>query len=386
METFVRVETSEGRSAIAVVSVWGHRAVEVVDAIFRPARGKPLADTPTGRLRLGRAGPGAGDEIVAVRLETATPTVELQCHGGYEAVRALVSALEQAGAKPCEVDEFKCPSSLVDDPLASQALADLPHAPTVRVAEILLDQAQGALRLELARIGHVLPMGTGPTLERLERLIGRAALGLRLLDGWKVVISGRPNVGKSRLFNALAGYARAIVDPTPGVTRDVITVRTAFRGWPVELSDTAGLREAEDSIERLGIARTRREQEGADLVLLVLDRSEPLLASDRDLIGSTAGALLVANKSDLPPAWKPDEAILGSSDMVSVSAESGAGLADLMAAIIARLVPDPPRPGEPVPFRPDHLARLVQAHRDLKSGHRQAALDSLAAIGPDRSG
>ncbi len=385
METFVRVETSEGRSAIAVVRVWGRRAVEVVDAIFRPARGKPLEDTPPGRLRLGRAGPGAGDEVVAVRLDAATPTVELQCHGGYEAVRALVSALEQEGARSCDVGEIPCSSSVVDDPIAFQALADLPHAPTVRVAEILLDQAQGALRLELARIGRSLPMGTEPILERLDRLISRAALGLRLITGWKVVISGRPNVGKSRLFNALAGYTRAIVDPTPGVTRDVVTVRTAFLGWPVELSDTAGLRETEDSIERLGIARTRREQEGADLVILVLDRSEPLLASDRDLIESTPGALLVGNKSDLAPAWEPDGTILGSSDMVSVSAESGANLADLMAAIIARLVPDPPQPCDPIPFRPDHLARLLQAHRELTIGRQQAALDSLAAIGSDRS-
>ena len=153
-----------------------------------------------------------------------------------------------------------------------------------------------------------------------------------------------------------------------------------------ELSDTAGLRETEDSIERLGIPRTRREQEGADLVILVLDRSEPLLATDRDLIGSTPGALLVGNKSDLPPAWEPDETIQGWSAMVSVSAESGAGLADLMAATIARLVPDPPQPGDPVPFRPDHRAPLFQAHRDLRNGHPLAALDSLAAIGTGISG
>ena len=121
-------------------------------------------------------------------------------------------------------------------------------------------------------------------------------------------------------------------------------------------------------------------------MILVLDRSEPLLASDRDLIESTPGALLVGNKSDLSPAWGPAETILGASDMVSVSAESGAGLADLMAAIIARLVPDPPRPGDPVPFRLDHQARLVQAHRDLKIGLIcRPPSDSLAAIGSDRS-
>ena len=117
------------------------------------------------------------------------------------------------------------------------------------------------------------------------------------------MIGGRPNVGKSRLLNALAGFPRAIVDPAPGTTRDVVRYPTSFGGWPVELADTAGLRGTDDLVESLGIERSRREQHQADLVLLVLDRSEPLQAIDRELIATTQGALLVANKSDLPPAW-----------------------------------------------------------------------------------
>src|SRR5206468_12815742 len=125
--------------------------------------------------------------------------------------------------------------------------------------------------------------GAAGPLDGLDRVIRRAAVGLRLISGWKVVIAGRPNVGKSRLFNAMAGFARAIVDPTPGVTRDVVTFRTAFGGWPVELADTAGLRATEDAIESMGIARSRREQVDADLVLLVLDRSELLQPTDHEL-------------------------------------------------------------------------------------------------------
>jgi tRNA modification GTPase len=385
METYLRIMTSEGRGAIAVVRVWGRGAVEVVDRVFEPARGSPLAGTMPGRLRLGRAGHGLGDEVVAVRLGAATPIVEIQCHGGVAAVRSVVAALEAAGARPWIGGEAGSEPGPADDPIATQAMADLPHAPTLRTAEILLDQVQGALGRELERVRHEIQLGIEPALERLDALIGRGAVGLKLLTGWKVVISGRPNVGKSRLFNALAGFARAIVDPRPGVTRDVVTFRTAFGGWPVELADTAGIRETEDAVERLGIARTRREQQDADLVLIVLDRSEPLQTTDRELIGATSDALLVANKSDLPPTWDPGTELAGSSFVATVSAERGEGLKALIAEIARRLVPDSPAAGDAVPFRVDHLMALAQARDCLLADDPMGGSRRRAAIGTESS-
>ena len=135
-----------------------------------------------------------------------------------------------------------------------------------------------------------------------------------------MVIAGRPNVGKSRLLNALAGYQRAIVDPTPGTTRDLVTALTAFDGWPVELVDTAGVRETDNAIERSGIDRTLRQTETADLVLKVLDRSEPLQVDDRTLMSGSGPALLLASKADLPPAWELCEAAAAAS-ILAVSAE-----------------------------------------------------------------
>ena len=110
-----------------------------------------------------------------------------------------------------------------------------------------------------------------------------------------MVIAGRPNVGKSRLFNALVGFARAIVDPTAGTTRDVVSHKAAFKGWPVELADTAGLRESFDPLESIGIERSRREQQQADLVVLVLDRSVPLQPIDRELIVANPAAIAIRN-------------------------------------------------------------------------------------------
>src|SRR5262249_49537761 len=136
------------------------------------------------------------------------------------------------------------------DPLAQDALIDLASAPTLRSAEILLDQANGALRLEIDRIRREMEHSAETPLAALDALLRRGEIGVKLTTGWRIAIAGRPNVGKSRLFNALAGFERAIVDPAPGVTRDVVTYRTAFGGWPVELADTAGLRETEDAIEQ----------------------------------------------------------------------------------------------------------------------------------------
>src|SRR5262245_9786985 len=231
MNPEVRVVTAAGRGAVAVVRVRGDTAVEVVDSVFRPARGPTLAQSPLNRLRLGRAGLGVGDEVVAVRLAAAVPTVEIQCHGGPAAVESVVAALEDAVARRRPTsDEVPDP---LDDPIAAQALIDLSRAQTLVTAEILLDQVHGALRRELDRLRHEVERAAVPPMAELDALIGRGAVGLRLLRGWNVVIAGRPNVGKSRLFNALAGFARSIVDATPGVTRDIVTVRTAFGGWPV---------------------------------------------------------------------------------------------------------------------------------------------------------
>jgi tRNA modification GTPase len=384
VEALFQFLTAEGRAAIAVVRVWGPGALAVVDSVFRPDRGHSLGGTIPGRLRLGRAGVGAGDEVVAVRLDGATPTVEIHCHGGAAAVAAVVGALEAAGAVPAGPDPVAFPHA--EDRIRAQATEDLAAAPTLRAAEMLLDQVHGALSRSLETLIAEARRGTrlgpsSPLLADLDTLIRRAEVGTRLLGGWKVVIAGRPNVGKSRLFNALAGFERSIVNPRAGVTRDVVSIRTAFGGWPVELSDTAGERDGGDAVERLGIGRARRERHDADLILLVLDHSEPLQDVDRHLLASSTSALVVANKCDLPPAWSTDKTKRERSDFYSVSAETGDGLHLLVRAIESRLVPDPPTPGAAVPFRPEHLSMLEQSRIDLTASDLDGFVRRLDELG-----
>ncbi len=378
MTTYFRVLTAEGRGAIAVLRVWGPGAVGLVDSLFRPHRGTALGRTAPGRLRLGSVGIGPGDEVVAVRVEGATPAVELHCHGGTAAIAAVVRSLEDAGA--VRGDDESDPLGSKPARIDAQAWQDLAAAPTLRVAEVLLDQAHGALRTALDRLIAGSASGTTPDPSALDVLIGRAAVGLRLIGGWKVVIAGRPNVGKSRLFNALAGYERSIVNARPGVTRDVVSLRTAFGGWPVEVCDTAGERAAEDAVERLGIARSQAERRDADLILVVLDRSDPLQAVDRELLGTESPALAVANKCDLPAAWDAGLANPRPGEIHTVSAETGEGLDVLVAAMASRLVPEPPPPSAAVPFREDHRQGLIRARACLAAGDHAGFVHAIIEI------
>jgi tRNA modification GTPase len=368
VKAFFRILTAEGRAAIAVIRVWGPGALAAVNSVFRPHRGRSLGGTDPGRLRLGRAGVGLGDEVVAVRLDGPTPTIEIQCHGGAAAVAAVIRSLEAAGAVLAGRDPAAL--SRVEDRIRAQAMEDLTAAPTLRAAEILLDQAHGALSRSLERlIGEARggsPLGqSSPSLAELDAVIRAAEVGTRLVSGWKVVIAGRPNVGKSRLFNALTGFDRSIVNPQAGVTRDVVSIRTAFGGWPVELCDTAGERDSGDVVERLGIVRARQERRDADLVLLVLDRSAPLDEIDRNLLEAAATSLVVANKCDLAAAWAAGDLGRNDSRVYLVSAETSEGLGELVGAVESRLVPDPPASGAAIPFRPEHFHGLEQARECL---------------------
>jgi tRNA modification GTPase len=370
MTAFAAVLTAPTRGAVAVVRVWGPESVALADAVFRPNRGPGLASTPNGRLRVGRIGAGLGDEVVVVR-DGEPPEVEIQCHGGPAAVGLVLGALRTAGV--VEVEPQAWLDREAGSRLAALAMDDLARAPTVRTAEILLEQAQGALDSELERLARLAAGdGADEALDGIEGLLARSTVGLRLVEGWRVALAGRPNVGKSRLLNALAGFDRAIVSATPGTTRDVVTVRTAIDGWPVELADTAGLRESDDPIEAAGIARARARQARADLVVLVLDRSEPRVEADAALLDGLPAALIVASKADLPAAWDAED--LGA---LVVSAERGDGLGELLAAIGRRLVPDPPGPGAAVPFRSEIVRTLERARRRLREGRGARAARRL---------
>jgi tRNA modification GTPase len=370
--TIVTCLTPPGAAAIATLGLHGPDAWTVCRALFAPRSGElpesPAAVKP-GQFWLGRLGEEMKDEVVlALRRVEPVPWVELHCHGGRELIDLLLDVFRARGARVCSWEDWE--RRTAKSPLQAEAAIALARALTLRTASILLDQYQGALEQALAEVRIALERGAGAEAEKLlASLTGHAALGLHLTTPWRVVVAGAPNVGKSSLVNALAGFQRSVVAETPGTTRDVVTTLLAIDGWPVELADTAGLREDAEALEEQGIGLARAAAGTADLCLWVVD-------------GATAPVwpralptpvLRVVNKIDLPPAWD-----LGTAEGASrVSARTGEGLGELCEALSRQLVPDPPLPGRAVPFTPEWCDRLEVARQHCAAGRLREALACL---------
>lgn len=353
---------------MATLRVEGPGAVETVQAFFHARSGRPLAAYAADQFAVGRFGGEQGEEVVARR--AADDAVELHCHGGLAAVAAIEETLAAAGCRRVAWQDWigkrgqspfarrvlhtngNCP---LFPAIAAAALAALADARTERCAAILLDQHQGALSRAIDAIRQALGRGGASSARRqIDELLARAELGRHLTRPWSVVLTGRTNVGKSSLLNALAGHGRAIVHDAPGTTRDAVTATTAIEGWPVELCDTAGLRSPGDAIERAGIELAHQRLARADLVALVADQSAAWTAEDQALRDQWPRAVLVHNKCDLPasPGIRPAG--------LRTSARHGSGVDDLLATIAGRLVPDPPQPGAAVPFTDEQVDAICR--------------------------
>jgi tRNA modification GTPase len=371
--TYIACLTPPGAGAIAVLAVDGPHAWEVVRPLFRTRAGADApADAPSGCILLGRLGGDVADEVVLTIKHTGpSQRLELHCHGGRANVRFLFDILAARGLCVCSWQEFLQRTD--SNPLRAAASVALAEAPTVRTAAILLDQYHGAFAAALDAIltalhhNDVNAASTG-----LDALARRAVLGRRLTTPWRVAVAGPPNVGKSSLMNALAGYQRSIVSPTPGTTRDVVTTRMAIDGWPVELADTAGVREGTDFLEEQGVRKARATAHAADLCLWLLDASVPPVWPAAEV-----GAVrFIINKVDLPAVWE----LTSASDSVQVSALTQEGLPELCAALSAWLVPDPPPSGAAMPFTEHISAAIEDACRLLADGRGNEARQILMGL------
>ncbi|MEX0865848.1 MAG: GTPase, partial [Pirellulales bacterium] len=336
--------TPPGRAAVAVVGVMGPAAVPLVDAEFRAANGRALDRQVVNRICFGTWADG-GEELIVVR--RGEDRVEVHCHGGQASVRQVIDSLVRRGAQ--EVPWIDWLRQTATDQVAADATIALAQARTFKSAAILLDQQRGALSTALATLHELIAnRQRRPAIELTSQLLAWSPLGLHLTESWKVALCGRPNVGKSSLLNALVGYERAIVFDQPGTTRDVVTAWTALDGWPVELSDSAGLRDASDALEQAGVGLAARHVREVDLRVLVVDSGAGLTDADRRLLDAIGPELVACNKCDLGDGGL--EPMVHEARVVPTSAITGEGLDALTAAITALLVPAAPGAGAAVPF------------------------------------
>jgi tRNA modification GTPase len=341
--------------------------------------------------------------------------VEIACHGSPVVLRHAVERALEGGARLAEPGEFTLRAFLngrIDLPQA-EAVRDLIDATTLYQARIAAQQVDGSvsrrvspLKEPLVELIALLEAGIdfaeddvsvappeeilrrlAPILEGARHLAGSFQYGGLVCQGLTLAIVGRPNVGKSSLFNRLLEQDRAIVTETPGTTRDLVSETASIGGIPVRLCDTAGIRQSAERVESLGIERSYQAMADADLTLVVIDRSQPFTREDESLIARAGErALLVGNKSDLaggagklPP-------------LISVSALTGAGIAALRDAILETVAPEGAfqhETGFITSLRHEQLLResvayLEKACQAARSAtpHEMLLLDLYAALGP----
>jgi tRNA modification GTPase len=389
VDTIAAISTPIGEGGIGIVRLSGPDAISVVARLFVAADGRPLEASESHRLHYGRIvvdGRPIDEVLVSVmrapRTYTREDVVEINGHGGIVAARAILDAVLAGGARLAERGEFTKRAFLNGRISLDQAKAvlDVVRARTNLGLEAALDRLGGRfsgsideIRGRLAEILADLEVeidfpdldvetdAIGSRIRDLEAcvadLLRRAEGGRILREGLTVAIVGRPNVGKSTLLNALLAEDRAIVTPIPGTTRDTVEEEAAIGGVPVRLIDTAGLREPRDPVEEAGVRRTEAAVDRADLVLLVVDGSEPATAEDRRLLEKDWGVpvLPVVNKIDLPDRFGD---VASERDPVRVAATEGRNLDVLQETLVELLL------GGRIPAR-NAVLLLDQWERDL---------------------
>ncbi len=430
-DTIAAISTGQVLSGIGVLRLSGPEAIAVVERVFTPAHGAPMSARPDRLLVYGTLRSAAGDVLDvclctvsrAPHSYTGEDTAELQCHGSPTVLREGLEALFAAGARQARAGEFTKRAFLNGclDLTQAEAVIDLIHAETAEQARNAAGQLGGAVTRktdavydQLAAISaHFHAVVDYPDEDipdfrlaayeadlaaaeaSLKALLDSFSRGRVLTGGVPTAIVGRPNAGKSSLLNALLGYERAIVTDIPGTTRDVLTERISLGGVVAELSDTAGRRDTEDPIERIGVDRAQRAAEGADVVLIVIDAAEPLDASDEALLkGADDRCVVCLNKRDAGQAVTREAVCaLTSVRVLETSALTGQGIPQLVSELEKRVSAQQESAGQMTALRhielahraADHLRQAVEAVEgglplDTAAIDMRAALSDLSEI------
>ena len=413
-DTIAAIATGTQVSAIGIIRLSGDETFRVIDRLFFPYSGKKMSESADRRLIFGELH-DRGGELLDVCLctisraphsYTGENTAELQCHGSPTVLRAALDELFALGARQAAPGEFTKRAFLNGrmELCAAEAVADIIDAETVECAKNAAGQLSGAISRKVDGIysaltdisSHYHAVLDYPdediedfqlesyegsltsALTELERLLQSHERGKLMTGGIPAAIAGRPNAGKSSLLNALLGYDRAIVTAIPGTTRDTIEEKLRIGRLTLRLIDTAGIRDTDDEVERLGVERSRAAMSKAELVIAVVDGSGEITDEDREVIAQAEAApkgIVVLSKRDIA---EPDAEITTALPVVSLSSVTGDGM-DELERVIAEQFPLPEVPAGEI------LTNVRQADAVKRAiEYMRSALDAMrAGMTPD---
>lgn len=372
-DTICGIATAQGEGGIAIIRVSGNKALEIVGRIFKGINNFDINNMKTYTMKYGNIIDSVSKEVIdeviisymkGPRSFTAEDVVEINCHGGVVSTNRVLDEVIKSGARIAEPGEFTKRAFLNGriDLSQAEAVMDIITAKTDLAMKSAVMQSEGSLSREINKLRAYLldvlalieydvdfteddeepdatvPVKVSESLNKaiidMEKLLKGANEGKIIREGLKMTIVGKPNVGKSSLMNALLQEKRAIVTDIPGTTRDVIEEYINLGGIPVKITDTAGIRETEDVVEKIGVERSREKLEEADLVVLMLDTSRPLDDEDREIIKSIKNkkTIVLLNKVDLERKLQLEE-LDGLHNLIEISAMTGLGIEDLKQKI-----------------------------------------------------
>ena len=372
-DTIAAISTPRGEGGIGIIRISGDKSFEILDKIFNTKN--PNRDLGFYKFNYGFIHDNGKivDEVMAVRMKapktyTCEDVVEINCHGGHLISEKVLELVLKNGARHAEQGEFTKRAFMNGriDLSQAEAVMDIIHGKTEKSISLSLEQLRGDLRDKIASFkkalldvtAHVnvvldypeegiddpLPSNLRENLENVyaeaDRLISSYDKGKKIKEGIKTVIAGKPNVGKSTLLNSLLKEERAIVTHIPGTTRDVIEEIINIKGIPLVLTDTAGIRKTEDIVENIGVEKSKKFIENADLVLLVLDASRELESEDREVIEEIQNhnkkTIVLLNKIDLERKIELEE--FGLENILEISAKDNIGIEDMEERIYSYIV------------------------------------------------
>lgn len=368
--TIAAISTAQGEGGIGVIRISGEEAIKIADKVFKCAGNKKISDLKGYQASFGYVMKNSEkiDEAVALVFKapnsyTGEDVVEISCHGGLFITKEVLRTVFEAGASPAQAGEFTKRAFLNGkiDLTEAESVMDIIKAKSQTAARAALFTKDGALSRKINTIkddlvnkaAHLsawadypeedIPEITEDSLNSsldkaifmLEDLLSSYDMGQTIKEGIDTVIAGRPNVGKSTLMNLLTGSDKSIVTEIPGTTRDIIEETVVLGNVILRLSDTAGLRDTDNTVEKIGVEKAKKRLQNCGLVLAVFDSSQPLNDDDRELIETVKDIPCVAiiNKSDLDKSIDTDYIESKIKNTVYISASSGKGLRELVSII-----------------------------------------------------